>query len=180
MSVKTLLNIVLKALGIIFLRDFISIAPSFLSVFSSLINFSEGITPLISSFLSVVAYGAIAYLLIFRTGWFIEKMKLDEDIEESNVSFDINPSTLLTICLIIIASVLILDAVPYLLRELYLYFDYIKGKSNYLATPQPDYTYMIIYIGKIIIGLLILGYLKRIVEYFEPKVINETEEQVSN
>ena len=176
MSIKTLLNIVLKVLGILFLRDFIVIIPQFLSVFSMLINFGEGFTPFLSTILSFAAYGVVAYFLIFRTGWVIEKLRLDEDIEEDNVSFNIKQSTLLTICLIIVAAVLILDAVPNLLRQLYLYFEYVKNKGNYLSNPRPDYTYLIVYIGKIIIGLLMLGYLKTIVEYFEPKVLTEVDE----
>src|SRR5436305_14845956 len=100
MAVKTLLNIVLKVLGILFFRDFIVIIPQFLSIFSLLINFSEGITPLLSTLLSIAAYGVVSYFLILKTSWVIEKLKLDEDIEEDKVSFEIKQSTLLTICLI--------------------------------------------------------------------------------
>jgi hypothetical protein len=176
MSVKTLLNIVLKVLGILFMGDFIVIIPQFLSLFSMIINFGEGFTIFLSTILSVLAYGLVAYFLIFRTSWLIEKLRLDQDIEEDNVSINIKQSTLLSICIIIVAMVLILDAIPNLFRQLYLYFEYLKNKGNYLSNPQPDYTYMIVYISKLIIGLLMLGYLKLIVEYFEPKVVNEVEE----
>ena len=92
MTATSLFNIILKVLGIFFLRDFIGAIPQTLSIISMVINYSGGgpISPLIAGILYVVAYGYMAFVLIFRTGWVIEILKLSEGMEEGNLNLNIH------------------------------------------------------------------------------------------
>jgi len=62
------------------------------------------------------------------------------------------------------------SAIPILLRQLFLYFQYLPGENAILnAYPQPDNTTIIIYIAEIIIGLLMIGNTRQIINYIELK-----------
>lgn len=171
MTPGSLFNIILKVLGLFFIRDFLTIIPQFLSVISLFLNFSDGaISPFVASILSVAVYGYIAYVLIFKTGWVIEKLKLDEGFTEEFFPLNIHRSTVLNIAVITIGGLMVISAIPVLLRQLFLYYQYLRGQNAFLNTyPQPDSTIIIIYVAELIIGLLMLGSGRQLVNYIELK-----------
>lgn len=170
MTATSLFNIILKVLGIFFLRDFIAAIPQILSLISMMINYSDGgpISPWIAGLLYVAAYGYIAYVLIFKTAWVMDILKLSESMEEGKLDLNIHRSIVLNISVIVIGSLLLINTIPNLLRQLFLLFQYAKDDyESYI--PQPDKTLIVVYISQIIIGLLLLGSHNKIVSFIELK-----------
>ena len=172
MTLKSLLQIILKVLGLFFIRDFLAMVPQLLSAISLLFDFSEGIaySPVLAILLSIAAYGYMAYVLIFKTDWVIGKLKLNEGFEEENFVFNIHRSTVLHLAVIIVGALLALHAIPSLLRQLFLIFQHARSEEGYLNIyPSPDKTLLIIYITELILGLLLLGSRGRVVSYMDLK-----------
>ena len=170
MTATSLFNIILKILGIFFLRDFIAAMPQILAIISMMINYSDGgpVSPLVAGLLYIAAYGYIAFVLIFKTSRVIEILKLSEGMEEGTLNLNIHRSIVLNISIIVIGSLLVINAIPNLLRQLFLIIQ--NQKENYDSyMPEPDKTLMVIYIAQIVIGLLLLGSHRKMVSYIELK-----------
>ena len=79
MTPKTLFNIILKLLGIFFIKDILLAVSQIVSVIPFLArtnNFSDSYLTLISAVLILVIYSFIAFFLIFKSSLIIEKLKL--------------------------------------------------------------------------------------------------------
>lgn len=183
MSPKSLFNVILKVLGLFFLRDFLISLPSFLSLVSMMLNFSERepLSALVGGFIVIGLYGYIAYALLFRTNWIIGKLRLAAGFEVDELSFNMHRSSVLSIAIIIIGAMMIINTVPNFLRQMFLVFQAQKNSVlNYY--PKPDTTLIVVYVAEIIIGLLVLGNVRKIVSYIELKrrsaVINESEDHL--
>ena len=98
MTVRALFLIILKVIGLFFLKDFFVAIPQFLSLISMSVNFgSNGVSPLIAAILSIMAYGYIGYLLLFKTASIIDKLNLDKGFEVDAIRLNIHRSTVLAI-----------------------------------------------------------------------------------
>ena len=97
-------------------------------------------------------------------------MNLTKGIEQETIAVNIHRSTVLNIGIMVTGLLLVIGALPALLRQVYLYVQYNKEKFTYLdVLPRPDTTLVIILIAEILIGLLMLGYNRTIVSYIELK-----------
>ena len=67
MTIRTLFNIMLKIVGLFFLRDFFAVLPQLLSTISLLFDFSGMVSPFVALLLSIAGYAAAAYVLLFKT-----------------------------------------------------------------------------------------------------------------
>jgi hypothetical protein len=171
MTAKSLFLIILKVIGILFLRDFLVEVPQFISMISMTVNgYDSALSPLFAILLSVGIFGYLAYLLLFRTEWLIEKLNLLSGIDEDVFSFHLHRSATLTIVVLIIGAMMVVDAVPLLVRQLLLLFQYARIQSGFPnLSPKPDYSLLITYAVQWIAGLVIIGYQRRIVSYLELK-----------
>jgi hypothetical protein len=172
MTARNLFNIILKVLGLFFIRDFLAVVPQFLSLISMFVNYSGGgaISPFIASLLSIAAYGFIAYALIFKTEWVIEKLRLEDGFDQESFSLNMHRSTILSIAVIVIGALMVVNALPVSLRQLFLYFQYKRQQSGFINFyPEPDNTILLIHLAEILIGLLLLGNQRKIVAYIEFK-----------
>lgn len=171
MTAKSLFLIILKVVGILFLRDFLVAVPQFISLISLAVNsYGSALSPLVAMLLSVGTFGYLAYLLLFRAEWLIEKLNLLSGIEEDVFSFQLHRSAILTIVVLVVGALMVVDAVPLLVRQLVLLFQYIRIQSGFPAlSPKPDNSLLITYAVQLIAGLLVIGYQRRIVSYLELK-----------
>ena len=168
MTPNSLFNIILKIIGLFFIRDFLVLVPQVLSLISFIFNFSEGISPLVALLLSTAVYAMLSYLLMFRTNWVIEKLRLAEGFEENVLPLNIHRSTVLNIAVMVIGALLVINSVPSLLRQVYLYIQLNREKYSVIdVTPNPDTSLVIVLIVELVIGLLMLGYNRAIVNYIE-------------
>lgn len=173
MTPKNLFNIVLKIFGLFFLRGILFVIAPLISSIPSLLQphsfdnsnynnyeFAAFLFPLVL----LAFYVFIIYLLIFKTNNIIHKLKLDKGFNQEEFSFNLSTSLVLTIALIVTGGVILVDEIPNFCRSV---FSYLQQKSLRGGMKNPDYSYIIISAVKIILGLLIIGERKRIVEFAE-------------
>jgi hypothetical protein len=108
----------------------------------------------------------LVYVLIFKTDFIIDKLKLDQGFDEDRIQFEnLNNENLLKFAIIIIGGFLVLDYLPSFLNHTFQAF-----KTKIHSTENSIYT--INYFNWISSGInLVLGYLvltnyKRIASYF--------------
>lgn len=175
MTPKSLFNLILKIFGLFFLREIVLIIPQLISSISFFIqpdNFdnnqysSYGITGFILILLIIAFYCLIIYQLLFKTNSILDKLKLDKGFNQEEFSFNLSNSLVLTIALIVIGGVILTEEIPNFCNNV---FSYFQEKSLTHGMTKPNYSYIIISAVKIILGLLIIGERKRIVEFVEKR-----------
>jgi hypothetical protein len=167
MTIRTLFSIILKVLGIFFIRDILTLIPQLLSVFLYMTKAEgaiEAIWTLLSTVLIFSVYSLVTYYLIFKADWVIDKLQLGSSFEEQTISLNIHRSTILSISVIVLGGLIIVDEVPNFCRAL---FSYFQEKRMTNGQTNPSLSYSVVSAGKIIIGLLLLGSQRQIVNYIE-------------
>ena len=104
----------------------------------------------------------MTYQLIFKTEFIVEKLKFEKDFNDQIFEFRIPKAEVLTIALIVIAGIILINQIPYLVKEL---FELIQQKKLSFGVTKTDYSCVIISAVKIVIAALILGERNRIVEF---------------
>ena len=162
MSPRNLFNVVLKIMGILFLKYTIELAPQFLQLVPYIKD-----TPtfdmicIASSLIAVlVIYLAFTYMLIFKSDYLITKLKLTSGFDEI-IPINADRKTIIGISVIIIGGLVVIDSVPLLFKQVYNYYLSMQISQG-MAKTKYDVQYFILYTSKIIIGLLLMGEQKRI------------------
>lgn len=167
MTIKSLFNIILKILGIFFIKDILATLPQLLSVIFYLTEndtVSEAVWTLVATILILLVYVTVSYILIFKSNMIIEKLQLDKGFEQDPISLNIHRSTILSISVIVIGGLLIADEIPNFCRQLFAYFQ--EKRMTYGQT-NPGISYSVVSGVKIIIGFLLIGNQRQIVNFIE-------------
>jgi hypothetical protein len=170
MTPRSLFNIILKIFGLCYLKDIIETVPQFISTIPFMFkpdsfDPNEGIAIFIGTTIILAFYIFVTYLLFFKTNTLIDKLKLDRGFTQEEFSFQIFKADILTIGLIVIGGMILANEIPNFCKALY---QYIQERSiQRYSGNKPNFSYAIIPGVKIILGLLILGERKRIVEFAE-------------
>lgn len=175
MTPRSLFNIILKLLGLFFLREILNAVPSLVYSFLFLVsdgNFYDGIANFVVSAIIVGFYLGVVHFLFFKTNYLLDKFKLAEGFEEDKFTFNVSDTTVLTIALIVVGALLLAVEIPNLCGTLYSYF---QEEQLTLGTTKPDYSIAIVSGVKIAIALLIIGEKKWIIEFMESRQENEKE-----
>ena len=168
MTPRTLFNIILKVLGIFFIRDFLAMVPELLS-FIDLFKSPEApdvLWTFVSAVFTFSVYWIVSYYLIFRSELIIDKFKLDKGFNQTTIPVNTHQSTILSISIMVIGGVMVINGIPDLCRQFYLYL--LDKKVNYSQTNR-DISFFALSASKIIIGLLLINYQKKIVNYLESR-----------
>ena len=170
MTIRTLFTIILKILGIFFIKNFLETLPQLLSLLNFMNDFAGNqklIIGLSEFSLMLLILGLISYLLLFKTDLIIDKLKLDKGFGEEFIQLNIHRTTILSIAILIMGGLLIINELGNFCRQLFLYYQEVKlNKQNYLSK-NPNISYSIISFVKIILGLLLIIYQKQIVHFIE-------------
>jgi hypothetical protein len=167
MTKRNLFDIVLRILGIYFIKDILLVLPQVLSIlifFSNPEGSNNALTSLCLSLLMLLIYVLVSYCLIFKTQQIIDKLKLDTADEP--IPLNIHRSTILSISILIIGGLILAQEIPVFCRQLYSYFQ--EWKLANIGT-NPNTPYLILSGVKIVIGLLLAGGQKEIVQWIELK-----------
>ena len=172
MTAKSLFNIILKVLGIYFIKDIIIALPTLFGVFYELANtgVSEAYTTFLISAGTLFIYGMVVYYLVFKTDWVMDRLKLMDKLPEDPIPLNIHRSTVISIVVLVVGLFLITQGIPYLVRGLAKWYQYNKmsrGLSD--AIDSFDYSIIWVYAAEILIGLLFIGHQREIVNYIELK-----------
>ena len=164
MTLRDLFSVILKIMGIFFIRDLFNSLPQLLVVFQSFIqgDYSESIWSLFAVVMIFSIQGYIFYSLIFNTSWIIDKMKLTEDFDWEPIPFRIHRSTVIQIAVVVIGGLLLIDEIPNFSRRIFIYFQ--QRKALYHGYDSEG-SYVILSVVKIILAVLILSEHRRIVSF---------------
>src|SRR5450432_3459101 len=104
MTPKTLFTIILKIIGLFFIRDLLLSIPQLLSFILYLKNRETlvAVWNLISDGIFILLELLICYYLIFKTDWIIHKLKLTEGFDQEIIPFNMHRSTILSISVMVI------------------------------------------------------------------------------
>ena len=169
MTTRTLFNIILKILGIFFIKDILATTPQLLSIilyFTKRETVGEAIWTLVTTILILLVYALVSYYLIFRSDLLIDKLKLDKGFDQQTIPLDIHRSTILSISIIVIGGFIIAEEIPNLCRQLFAYFQ--EKRMTYGQT-NPSISYSVLAGVKVVIGLLLIGNHRHIVNFIERK-----------
>lgn len=169
MTTRSLFNIILKILGIFFIKDILATVPQ---LFSSIFYLTkadtivESIWILVTSILILFVYGLISFFLIFKSNLIIDKLKLDKGFDQDTIPLNIHRSTVLSISIIVIGGLILTDEIPNLCRQLFAYFQ--EKRLTYGYT-NPSISYSVLAGAKVVLGLLLISNQKQIVNFIERK-----------
>ena len=167
MTPRSLFNIILKVLGLFFIRDFLTLVPQVLSVFlyfTKADTISEAIWTFVSTLAMLFVYGFVSYYLIFKTETIIDKLKLDRGFDQDIIPLSIHRSTILSISIIVIGGYIVAEEIPEFCRQLFAYYQ--EKRMTYGQT-NPKIQYSILSAVKIIIGVLLIAEQRKIVNFIE-------------
>lgn len=177
MSIKTFWNILLKILGFWLILSGFGVIPQFIWAFSVFEHRPDDkITPgliylavllLITASLFII----ILWLFVFRSGWIINKLKLDKGFDDEKIDLNIRLNTALTIAIIVIGGLMFVDSLPELLRNIYSGF-----VQDELVRKTPVTPLIILYLAKTIIGYLLMTNSRMIIGFITKRATeNEIE-----
>lgn len=169
MTVRMLFSIILKVLGVFFIKHIIDLIPQFISITSLYTDRELGDTRLflyVSLFLILAAYVLAVYMLIFQTNGIIDRLKLDKGFDSETIQLNAHRSTILRIAVIVIGGLVLVDEIPNFCSNIYYYFEQRK-----LTHGQARISLVGILVPglKILIGFLLIGESRRIVNLIEYK-----------
>lgn len=171
MTAKNLFMIILKIFGVYLIKDIIIAVPVVLGYFIRGIvsTYEEILFGFILSVLSLSFYVGIVYMLLFKTNYIISKLKLTADLSEEPMPLKVHRSTVYTIAIIISGIIILVFALPNLVREIYYWFEYIDAQKSIFSQASFDFTKMISAFAEVMVGLLFLGNQRLIVNFIELK-----------
>ena len=172
MSANSLFNVVLKVFGISFIKDVLISLPALFGVFYRLgeNDISGALSTLLITLLTLLVYMVVSYYFVFKTHWIIQKLKLLDKVPEDPIPLNIHRSTIVSIAILLVALYVIAEAIPLVMRELIRLYQYAKMNRGVLNEMQPfDYSLILMHIGQIVVGLLLLGYHRQLVNYIDLK-----------
>jgi hypothetical protein len=173
MTPRSLFKIILKIFGLFFIKEIIA---TLLQLVSAIVynvdagRIVEGVFMFAINVIIIFIYGFIVFQLLFNTNNILDKFKLDQGFDEEELSFEkesqkeqfsigISASSVLTIALLVTAGVILVNEIPNLCKQLFLYLLDSRSIEN------NDFSFIIISIVKILLALLLIGERKLIVEF---------------
>lgn len=167
MSPRTLFNIILKVMGIYFVKEVLLLLPQILTGLRFLNQGwrTEAWFMLFSVIITLAIYSLVIFYFVLDTDTVIDKLELTKGIEEENLSISVHRSTVLSIVIILIGVVTIVTVPPYFLQSLSTYFG--EKRFSYGTTPSPERS--ILYASELALAILMIVYQKLIVNFIELK-----------
>lgn len=169
MTAKTLFTVVLKILGILFIKDILISIPQLVSLLTLNLRSEYGVSfgAMALFVLSIGTYLVLAYYLIFRTELIIDKLKLTTGLDVDPIRLTMHRSTVLTICIIVIGALMVVNSLPFLIREAISYYQQANANKYFSNGATPDKSYLVSYAVQVFIGLLLMGNQRQIVNFIE-------------
>ncbi|HET9429603.1 MAG TPA: hypothetical protein VFO70_00440 [Chitinophagaceae bacterium] len=171
MKAKDLFTVILKVFGIYLIKDVLLAIPPILANLHQLLEVSAEMA-VFSLFVSLLVFGlylVIVYLLLFRTAWLISKLRLASGIGEEPLAVNLHRSSVYTIAIIVTGLLILVFAIPQLVRHFYGWYEYMDSRKSIIRTDYFDYSQLLTTISELIVGLLFLGNQRILVNYIETR-----------
>jgi hypothetical protein len=167
MTPRSLFNIILKILGIFFIRDILYQIPQifvFIQAITRPDSMPAAIWNLVTVILVLIVEIITCYSLVFKTEWIIGVLKLEKGFDQETIPLNMHRSTILRISIIVIGGLLIVNEVPTFFTQLFIY---VQEKRAGLAPFNPEIKYTLIAGFKILVGALLIAEQRLLVNLIE-------------
>ena len=168
MTIKSFWTIILKIAGLWFVFVGLTTLAPLISLlfFTSQNGHSPGIEKILEFFgiVTVIAgiFILLIWLLLFKPGWVIGKLRLDRGFAEERLELIMDRSAMLTIATIVVGGVVFLDSLPLLIKQTLSFFQ----KGNPIKDSQ-ETIWIIYYLVKTIFGYLLLTNSRFVVNFID-------------
>ncbi len=166
MTIKSLFQIILKVLGILYISDISLALPQLLSTFLYLGSgdVSTGIWNFVFTAVAVTFFAFVAWFLIFQSDWIIRKLRLTEGMGTEPLPLNMHRSTVLTLCVLVVGGYIAADGLPDFVGSIYRYW---QASRISFSDTAPDWSGVALTGFRLLIGLLLLGQHRPIVAFIE-------------
>lgn len=167
MGARSLFNLILKVIGLFFIRDILEAFSHLLSAALYLPQYAstnEAIVNIAVSLPLLILYVLLAWLFLFKSDKLVDWLKLDKNFTSSIISISADRSRILTAAVIIAGGWVIVNEIPEFFRHAVYYY---QERKLYVRMTRPDISYIVMSAIKIAIGLLLVVFNKPIVGIIE-------------
>jgi hypothetical protein len=168
MTIRTFWHLILKTLGIwLFINGLLSLPVmiyTVLNVFSNSYSNSFALGEISYFVLAIAFYLLIFQFLILKSQWTIDLLKLERGFEDTRIDLTIPFSKLLRIVIILIGGIIFIQAIPYLVENLYLFITGNLPFNQSFTTLK-----LIIHSAQAIVGFLIMNNSDLVQRYINKK-----------
>lgn len=135
MTFTSFWKIFFKILGVwLIIQSFTILTQLFSSIFFFFTDQTDSYLYLIISlFLLIIIYVIILWFFIIKPEKIITKLKLDKGFSEDKIEFEMKQSTILTIAIVILGGLMLVEALPSLVTDIY---SFIQQKASFVQSPS--------------------------------------------
>jgi hypothetical protein len=157
MTINTFWTILLKVMGLWFI--FVSLG-TIVQILSMLLIFSQNshttgidkiLLPFVIFLTVTLLFILMLWLMLFKSAWVIEKLKLTKGFTEERIELNMEWSTVLTIATIVIGGLMVIDSLPLLCKQTVSFFQH----ANFLKDSQES-MWILFYLIKTLLGYLLM------------------------
>jgi hypothetical protein len=174
MTPRTLFILVLRILGILSLKELVVAVPQLIStivIFFGSYSVSGGLFMVLISLLTVALFISISYVLVYKADFLVTKFGLDQDIKEPFLQLTISVPSILRIVIIITGVLVLFLEIPEFCRIIYNLLQ--ERNLRFLQDGSPDWSPAVFSGVKIVLGLLLIGERKRILQFLNKSADSE-------
>lgn len=175
MTPKTLFTIILKVVGILFIKELLvsitQLVVQILAMIKREVSTEEPLLSIAFVMLPIMAYFLIAWLFLFKTDDFITKLRLDKGLGEEALALNISTNTVLNIALVATGAYILAMGIPELVKDAIAFFQYYRvSRMAYAADGiNPLVSNFFLPVTRIVMGVLVIIERKRIVSFIEKR-----------
>ena len=167
MEPRSLFNLILKVIGVFFIRNILEAFSRFLSVLVYLPQYStenEGYFNLGVTIPPLILYTLFVWALIFRTDSVINMLKLDKNLGGINPQIQFERRTVLVTAVLIIGGWMLVNEIPEFFRHGVYYY---QERRLYRRMIRPDVSYLGMSAFKIAIACGLIVFNRPVVRLLE-------------
>lgn len=156
MSPRSLFDVILKVLGIFFIKNILEAFSRTLSVlvyFPQYNTTNEAFFNLGVTIPPLVLYTIFAWLLLFKTHSILGWLKIEKHMGDEPVNIHFQRSTVLTTAVLITGGWLLVTEIPEFFRHAVYYY---QERVLYDRMVRPDFSYPMMSLVRIVIGLALI------------------------
>ncbi len=164
-------TIILKVFGIYLIKDVLLAIPPVIKNFYEFLEYDPDVAlfSLIFSFSILALHSIIVYFLLFKTRFLILKLNLTAGLTDQPLTINLHRSQRYTIAILITGILILVFSIPMLVKHFYGWFEYVSSREKTFGTRSYDYSYLLISVSEVLIGLLFLGNQQALVNFIEYK-----------
>lgn len=167
MGSSSLFSLILKVIGLFFIRDVLESLSHTLSALIYLPQYdsaNEGLINVAVTFPSLILYALLAWFFLFRTQTIIRLLRLDKGVADQQLAINADRKTLLTAAVVIAGFWILVNEIPEFIRQALYYY---QERKMYARMTRPDISYAGMSAVKIGIGLILIVFNKFIVRLID-------------